>query len=341
MTGRERVRRALDFERPDRAPRDLWFLPGVAMYRCAELDAMLLRYPLDLSRAPDPSPPSSRASGAPHEVGSYIDGWGCEWVAAEPGVIGEVKNPPLADWSALEDWSPPYDALDNANWDIVKPYCKETDSYVLSASDIKPFERIQSLRGSQQVFIDLAMGEPEFGELCRQVHEWNLRCAKLWCKTDVDGFSFLDDWGSQSALLIAPEMWREIFKPMYAEYCAIARAHGKRVFMHSDGVTESIIPDLIEIGVDAFNTQIFLMDIEDLAARFKGKLTFWGEIDRQRLLPFGAPEDVRAAVRRVRNALDDGGGGLIAQCEWGNADPAENIEAVFEAWLEDPPRRRI
>jgi hypothetical protein len=38
-------------------------------------------------------------------------------------------------------------------------------------------------------------------------------------------------------------------------------------------------------------------------------------------------------VRRVRAALDDGQGGVIAQCEWGNDVPRENIEAVFEAWL--------
>jgi hypothetical protein len=44
------------------------------------------------------------------------------------------------------------------------------------------------------------------------------------------------------------------------------------------------------------------------------------------------------AVRRVRAALDDGVGGVIAQCEWGLHDPAENIAAVFEAWLGPPPR---
>jgi hypothetical protein len=43
---------------------------------------------------------------------------------------------------------------------------------------------------------------------------------------------------------------------------------------------------------------------------------------------------VRAAVSRVRRAFDDGQGGLIAQCEWGNDTPRENIEAVFQAWLE-------
>jgi hypothetical protein len=74
------------------------------------------------------------------------------------------------------------------------------------------------------------------------------------------------------------------------------------------------------------------MDIEELGAEFGGKITFWGEIDRQQVLPFGTAEDVRAAVRRVRKALDKGKGGVIAQCEWGMNTPAENIAAVYEEW---------
>jgi hypothetical protein len=68
--------------------------------------------------------------------------------------------------------------------------------------------------------------------------------------------------------------------------------------------------------------------------RFKGQITFWGELDRQQILPFGTPEEVRAAVRRVRAALDDGRGGVFAQCEWGIGVSAENVAAVYETWLE-------
>ncbi|MEM3515676.1 MAG: hypothetical protein QW281_03350, partial [Saccharolobus sp.] len=100
----------------------------------------------------------------------------------------------------------------------------------------------------------------------------------------------------------------------------------------SDGHIEAIYPDLIEIGIDAINSQLFCMNIEELGRKYRGKVTFWGEIDRQYILPFGTVEEVRSAVRRVRKALDTGRGGVIAQCEWGLKDPKENIEAVFEEW---------
>jgi uroporphyrinogen decarboxylase len=106
------------------------------------------------------------------------------------------------------------------------------------------------------------------------------------------------------------------------------------VFFHSDGHIEQIIPVLIELGVDALNAQLFCMDIEETGARYRGQITFWGEIDRQHILPFQGPKEVKAAVARVRKALDYGQGGVIAQCEWGNDVPQENIEAVFDAWLD-------
>ncbi len=100
--------------------------------------------------------------------------------------------------------------------------------------------------------------------------------------------------GAQRGLLISPKLWRGFYKPLYAEYCRIAHAAGKFVFFHSDGHIMEIYPDLIEIGVNAVNSQLFCMDIEEIGRRFKGQITFWGEIDRQNVLPFGTVDDVRA-----------------------------------------------
>ena len=155
-----------------------------------------------------------------------------------------------------------------------------------------------------------------------------------WCSSNVDGIVFMDDWGANSSLLINPKTWRELFKPLYQEYVDLIHAAGKFAFFHSDGCIQSIYPNLVEIGIDAVNSQLFTMDIDELARLYKGKITFWGEIDRQHILPFGTPDEVRAAVRRVRAALDDGSGGVIAQCEWGKDNPAENVRAVYQAWME-------
>jgi hypothetical protein len=102
--------------------------------------------------------------------------------------------------------------------------------------------------------------------------------------------------------------------------------------MHSDGYTLAIIPHLIDLGLDAFNTQIFCMGMDALKP-FKGKITFWGEVDRQHLLVDASPAEVKYAVRGVFDALWDQGG-CIAQCEFGAGSKPENVRAVFEAWNE-------
>jgi uroporphyrinogen-III decarboxylase len=147
----------------------------------------------------------------------------------------------------------------------------------------------------------------------------------------VDAIGIMDDWGSQNALLTSPEIFRKFFKPMYKEYVDIAKSYGKYVFMHSDGYITEIFPDLIEIGIDALNSQIFCMDIKELGEKFRGKITFWGEIDRQDLLPRGSQEDIEKAVSTVFNELYENGG-VIAQCEFGLEAKPENVINVFNSW---------
>ena len=332
MTSRERVIATLEFTSPDRAPRELWSLPGVAMFREAELLELLAAYPSDFAAPRYHYGPSRRAHGQPGVVGENVDAWGSVWTVGEPGVVGEVKACPLSDWSALDTYELPWELLDEADLSSVNRSCAETDRFVKVGTETRPFERMQFLRGSEELFIDLAYGSPEIYRLRDMLHEFMVREMEMWAKTDVDAVSFMDDWGSQTALLISPEMWRSFYKPLYKDYCDILRSHGKYVFFHSDGHIEAIYPDLIEIGIHAVNSQLFCMNIEELGRKYAGQVTFWGEMDRQSTLPFGTVDDVRRAVRRVRKALDTGRGGVIAQCEWGVKDPKENIAAVFDEW---------
>ncbi|MDH3252982.1 MAG: methyltransferase, partial [Ignavibacteria bacterium] len=106
----------------------------------------------------------------------------------------------------------------------------------------------------------------------------------------------------------------------------------KFAFMHSDGCIAAIYEDLVEIGVDALNSQLFVMDMEDLASRFRGRITFWGEIDRQHVLPSSDPEVVREAVQRFVTLLHDPRGGTIAQFEFGPGIVPGNAFIVFEEW---------
>jgi uroporphyrinogen-III decarboxylase len=228
----------------------------------------------------------------------------------------------------------PWDLLEGADWARVNRSCAATDRFVLGVSETRPFEVMQLLRGTTQLFLDLVYQPEELFRLRDRLHEFMLRHITLWAQTDVDGIVLFDDWGSQHAMLISPKLWRAFFKPMYRDYFQLIHGAGKYVFFHSDGYIRPILDDLVEIGVDALNSQLFCMDIEEVGRTFRGRLTFWGEIDRQIILPLARGEWVRQAVRRVRRALDDGRGGVIAQCEFCHDVPKENVMAIFEAWQE-------
>ncbi len=77
---------------------------------------------------------------------------------------------------------------------------------------------------------------------------------------------------------------------------------------------------------------MWIMDVDDLARRFAGRITFWGELDRQWLLPRGTREEIDAAVRKAVGLFHTGRGGYICQCEMSAEMPLENVRAVLEAW---------
>ena len=96
----------------------------------------------------------------------------------------------------------------------------------------------------------------------KEMHSFYCELLEEWAKTEIDALMFMDDWGSQSSLLINPSLWREIFKPMYKDYIDIAKRYHKKAFMHSDGYILDILPDLAEMGLDAVNSQIFCIGLD-------------------------------------------------------------------------------
>lgn len=335
MTSRERVNAVLDGKRVDRLPRHTWTLPSIHMFRQEEYERLLEQFPDDIVPAARVYGTSGYSKGQAYQLGRYTDAWGAVWEVGEPGVTGEVKEPILSDWGKLDEYRIPWELLDESDFSLNEEHYRSTDKFVLATTHTRPFERLQFLRGTENVYMDLAYESPELIRLKDMLHEFSVRELSLWASSDVDGVAFIDDWGSQNNLLISPQMWREHFKPMYAEYCRILHAGGKRVFFHSDGNIEQIIPDLIEIGIDALNSQLFCMDLERLGREYAGSITFWGEIDRQHVLPFGSKEEIRAAVTRVYEALcRENHSGVIAQCEWGTDVSSEAIATVYQRWEE-------
>lgn len=330
MTSRQLVLDSLEFRSPERVPRQLWTLPWAERTWPAELAAIRRKYPDDIVKCPAFLREPLRTSGEEYEPGLFIDEWGCRFENRQAGIIGQVKDPCVKCWADLDAVRVPRERL---SVDVAKvdDFCAASSAFVLANTWARPFELIQFLRGPENLYLDLAERPDGLFRLLETVHGFYQEELELWASTEADALVFADDWGGQTSLLISPVLWRELFKPLYREYADIAHRHGKYAFMHSDGHIAAILPDLVEIGIDALNAQLFTMDIAEIGRRHAGELTFWGEVDRQWLLPYGSPAEVARAVRTVREALWRGGG-VIAQCEFGIGARPENVAAVFEAW---------
>ncbi|MHB9132980.1 MAG: uroporphyrinogen decarboxylase family protein [Armatimonadota bacterium] len=331
MTSRELVYAALDFQGPERIPADFWFLPAVAIGREAEVQALMAKYPIDIVRAPYNDPlyhPNT------YTKSSYVDAWGCEWLVLQDGMIGEVKRSPLDDYAKLASYQWPMDHFDQG-WEVTAPgIAANRDKFILGGWE-RPWELMQFLRGSENLYADLADEDCEEVYILRdKVFEFYRAYTERWVRYDVDGIIFGDDWGSQRSLLISPRKWREFFKPKYQELFDIIRNAGKRVFFHSDGYILDIYPDLIEMGVSALNSQVWCMGL-DAVQPYVGKITFWGELDRQHLLPNGTPAEIKQAAYQMAEKLSCNGG-LIGQCEPDHLTSLENLEAALRVWGEIP-----
>ncbi len=332
MTPRKLVYATLEFcNKSERAPRQMWTLPW-AEWNHGDMVARIRQdYPDDIIGAPCILQTPTIEEGDPYRTGVSRDAWGCIVTNIHQGVIGEVKEALVQD----EDWEDVTNVHIPREWlsfdrDAVNGFCRDTDRFVTCGCCPRPFEQLQFIRKTEELYMDLMDIPEKLRVFMGEVHTFYCELLEEWAKTEVDALTFMDDWGAQKSLLIHPNLWRELFRPMYKDYIDIAKRHGKKIFMHSDGYILDILPDLAEMGLDAINSQIFCMGVEKLEP-LAGKITFWGEMDRQHLLVEGTKEDIQKAVEKVRETLWKDGG-CIAQCEFGPGAKPENVYEVFRSW---------
>lgn len=159
------------------------------------------------------------------------------------------------------------------------------------------------------------------------------------CGPDLDILCLWDDFATQRGLMFDPALWRRYIKPRYAELFEIGKQAGKFVWFHSCGDVTEVLPDLIDIGMDVWETvqlHTLPMSPEQLKREYGRSITFFGGINTQRL-PFAGVAEVREEVERCITALGRGGGYICGPDHHIKPDvPAENAIELFRAAREFP-----
>ena len=333
QTSKERVTKAINFGYPDRPPISHAILPAVQIKYGEALNEILQKVHEDFGW--DLMVDMERSELPPlYKGGKNYDAFGTLWEVAEEGVCGIPIEYPLADWSKYSEYKWPELTAGPSQKRLYSGHVagKSPDYYARGAW-ITFFEQMQQLRGMENLLMDLAFESKEVYQLRDDLLEFNLKWIDKWLRFPYDGLHFADDWGMQSGLIISPKTWRKVFKPVYrAMFDKVIKA-GLDVHYHSDGNILEILPDLIDLGVKVINCQLTVTGIEEVKKNFAGKVCFRTDLDRQQIMPFGTPEQVREHIKTIFNSIGTKKGGIIACGEIGPDIPLENICAMYEVFM--------
>jgi len=330
---RERVSRAIRFGRPDRLPISHAVLPAAQLKHGRALNDILAEFRDDFGWDYQDDVPLEEFS-AQYKPGLNRDAFGTLWRVEWPGICGipiEGAVPDLDRYSP-DIWPKDMPVGPGAGRQYGGHMIGPDDRWYSRGGWFIYFEQLQQVRGMENLFLDLASESAALIRLLDGLLEFNLAWIDRWAALPYDGLHFGDDWGSQTGLLIRPALWRRLFKPRYAEMFRRVRAAGKDVWFHSDGFINDIAGDLVEIGVDVLNFQVAVTGYDWAAQNLRGRVAVRTDIDRQRVLPFGTPAEVRDEVARTFDSCGTSDGGLIACGEVGPDVPLDNVRAMYEAF---------
>ena len=245
--------------------------------------------------------------------------------------------------SALDDWSkldgvladfpnPDYPGL------MTRPEGNNDKTYKVGNWYYWLFERLWSVRGMENALCDFYENKNHVHRFFRALTEFYKTVISRGKKElGLDAIYTSDDIGMQTGPFFSLDIFREFFKPYYSELIGHTHKLGMHFWLHTCGIIEPFIPDLIDIGLDVLHPiQKYTMDEKNIALKYGGSVCIWAGMDVQRIIPYGSPADVRREVRFIYDTYHRREGRLILTA--GNAmtadTPFENLEAFLDEALQ-------
>lgn len=345
LSERDNYIRNATFGRPEWMPCGLYVSDASWDQLRGELEAVAARHPTlfpDFAAGKRRDYEHYRFAPAQEAGQDFTDSWGCTWSAGIDGLEGIVHGSPLTDWSKLATYRAPDPAV---QWDRGPAQWQEAAERVRAAKQAGRlasggdyhgfyFLRLTYLRGFENLMLDMATGAPELDRLIELVSTHNETMTRLWLDLGIDVLELADDLGSQKAAVVSPRHFRRYLAPHYSSLVQAAHARGALVGFHSDGYIMDIMDDLLATGIDIVNPQDLVNGVAELERRVKGRRCIRLDIDRQQVVPFGTPAEIRALIKEEARILGSEQGGLELICGIYPPTPPENIEAVCVAMEE-------
>lgn len=358
MTSRERVYTALNHQQPDRVPVDLFWQrseimellrnhfkvkddEGVRQAIGADMvwgPGMRNRFPAMVKKMAAAGQDPAKGNRLVYVDGRVEDVWGTVERPGADGKYMEWVTGPLAgvdaeSSTALDGWDVPETILEPL--ETLAPRIQEwkDKDAVTMAGVSMPFKLAWMVRGMEDWLVDM-IAHRDFAEtVLDKLYDYNTRIAVRLAAAGIDILTIVGDIAGQTAMMYSPKVFRQLDKPRLQKLFAACRAANPdmKIFYHSDGNMEAVVPDFIDLGLDILNPiQPDCMDPEVIKRKYGDKLTFHGTLSVQDTIPFGTVAQVRAEVTRRIATVGKNGGFILAPS---NVIPYDApIANVLEIW---------
>jgi len=305
----ERVVRAIGFASPDRVP--VWNINK------DQREGDVLLYDLRIFE---------------EGKGESKSEWGYVWKNLNDGTMGQPSDPVVENFG--EYVLPEID--EKVRFAKVDEFLKESEGYYrIGMMIINGFTNYTFLRGFENALLDLISREPEALKLLKGIFDFEKKLMKCCAEKGFHGFHLGDDWGTQKGMIISPELWDEIFAPLYKDQIDYAHELGLHIWFHSCGNFIDIIERLHKLGVDVINiAQPNTVDYGSVGKKLKGKQCFLIPLSYQTTSISGTREEIFSEAEKMYRALGTREGGFIGYTEeyYCMGMSEDNFQACKEAF---------
>ena len=270
----------------------------------------------------------------PDKPGYFKDDFGVEW--NRNGADKDIGLPDEAVIKDFEDYEYTFPQIDEKRLRAEYEELIRTreDRFTFIGFGFCMFERLWSLTGMENALMSMITCPDELETFLDRTCDYMEHLVEIALEYDIDAVYFGDDWGQQKGLIMGPAHWRRFIKPRMARLYAKVKEAGKFVIQHSCGDCREILPDLIEIGLDCYQTfQPEIYDIHAVKEQYGDKLAIWGGISTQQCLPTANAKQIQAEAKRIADVMRRNGGYILAPTHAIAFDvPPENILALADVF---------
>ena len=241
---------------------------------------------------------------------NVVNAWGVtrSWPIGTPGAF-PVHTPEKIVIKDVEEWQKylkvPQVIYDAQVWEPFIEAAEKVDRneyFVTSAVIPGIFEQCHYLMEIQNCLMAFYEYPDEMHEIIDVLTQFELDLASEICKyIKPDAVFHHDDWGSQQSTFLSPAMFREFLKPAYEKVYGYYKSHGVELIIHhSDSYAATLVPDMIDMGIDIWQGVMTSNNIPELIKQYGGKITFMGGIDSATIdYPGWTVDDVAREVDRA------------------------------------------